>query len=65
MESPLKMSDAAIEANIEYYSNLRRAKAMEAIDAYAQEDKWRRVFVMKSRPDQTLSEMSTVTITSK
>ena len=64
MESPLKMSKAAIESNIEYFENFRRTKAMEAITAYAKEDEWRRVLAMKSDPSKTLDEMVTITIKS-
>lgn len=50
MESTLEISEAAVEANIEYFRTLRDKIALQAIEAHQEEMKWVTIRKMKRNP---------------
>lgn len=50
MESILEISEAAVEANIEYFRTLRDKIALQAIEAHQEEMKWVTIRKMRRNP---------------
>ena len=48
MESLLEMSEAAMESNIIYYKSMREKFALMAIEALAEETKWKELLAQKN-----------------
>jgi uncharacterized protein YaaN involved in tellurite resistance len=57
MESTSKISEAAIEANIEYFRALRDKIALQAIKAHQEEMKWVTIRKMNRNPHGAMTDL--------